>query len=115
MSEVWEPRHKLIIRKQDRMDYIIDGVCRFYDIPITELVKRKATSVATYKHKRIAVKLLRDVADCSFKDIQYNFDRGNEQGVWQIYQRITEDLESGYSSNKELKKEYAEILKFLGL
>ena len=103
------------MRKKDRIDYVLNGVCAYYGITLDELTSTRARSVKKYRQKRITIKILRDIADCSFKDIRYCFKHGDESNTWQIHQHISEDLDSDSSFNRELKKEYADILKFLGL
>lgn len=109
MSEV-----KVIMRKQDRIDYILNGLCQYYDITKEELLRRARTD-KRYKRKRIAVKILRDIADCSFKDIKYAFNNTSENTIWFIHHYISEDLESNLSVNMAIKKEYADVLKSMGL
>lgn len=109
MSEI-----KVIMRKQDRIDYILNGLCKYYDITKEELLRRARTD-KRYKRKRIAIKILRDIADCSFKDIKYAFHNTAENNIWIIHRNISEDLESNLSVNMAIKKEYAEVLNFLGL
>lgn len=69
---------RIIIRKEDRINFIVDGVCKFYDVPKEELLQKKARSSQLYRAKRMVIKLLRDIADCSFKDIRYAFEYGDE-------------------------------------
>jgi len=109
MSEV-----KVIIRKKDRIDYILNGICWYYKITMDEFMRRARTELR-YKRKRFAVKILRDVADCSLKDIRFAFNNKSDAAIWYIYTAITEDLDSNPDCNKSLKREYAEILTSLGL
>jgi chromosomal replication initiation ATPase DnaA len=105
---------RVIMRKQDRIDYVVDGICEYYGIDSNEFLRRARTD-RRYKRKRIAIKILRDIADCSFKDIKYAFDNKSEANIWYIYDGITEDLNSGNGCKMEVKKEYADIVKFLGV
>lgn len=106
---------RVIIYKKDRINYIIEGVCHFYNLPKEEVLKKKARSPELYTAKRMLIKLLRDVADCSFKDIRYAFTYGDEANGWMIYSKLSEDLDAGGTINKEIKQEYADLLKSMEL
>ena len=101
---------QVIIRKKDRIDYIIDGLCRYYDVTKDELT-RKTGHGEKCMRKRYAIKILRDDADCSLKDIVYAYNNKDEANIWFIYQRITEDM----SYDKAVNAEYHNILNFLGI
>jgi hypothetical protein len=105
----------LIFRREDRIEYVLSGLCRYWNVSREELVSKRARTDNRYKMKRITIKILRDIADCSFKDIRFVFAHGDEANTWQIHNRVSEDLESGFSTNKELKAEYKDILNYLGL
>jgi chromosomal replication initiation ATPase DnaA len=98
-----------------RRDYVLDGVCRYYNIPKEELIFPRARTADRYHRKRITIKILRDKAELSLKDIKNAFKHGDEANTYQIYQRISDDLSAGFSINTELKNEYADLLKFLGI
>lgn len=107
-------RPKLIFRRQDRIDYVMNGVCGYYGIPREELLK-KARSKVRMKRKSIVVKILRDAADCTLKDIMCAFNCSSQEGIWQIHSNITEDLEDRSTATKEIREEYKNVVKYLGL
>ena len=104
----------VLIRKKDRIDYILNGLCRYYDITMEELLRRARTD-RRYKRKRIAIKILRDIADCSLKDIKYAFNNKSEAAIWQTYTIFTEEIDPNTYGSESLKKEYADVLKYLRL
>ena len=104
---------RVIMKKQDRIDYILNGLCDYYSIPMDRLVC-DARSTERSKRKRIAVKILRDVADCSLKDIQYIYGHTDESCIFQIYQKVQDDLDPRYG-NKEVREEYKNVLQYLGI
>jgi len=106
-------QRKIVIKREDRIKYILQGVCDFYNITQEELVSY--TRTGKFNRKKIAIKLLYDVADITYKDIMKAFDRTSWVAVWQAYQNITEDLDESSYGNKELKKEYKELLSYLNL
>ena len=108
------PKPKLIFRRQDRINYVMDGVCDYYNITKEELL-RKERSKVRMKRKSIVVKILRDDADCQLKDIMFAFNCRSEVGIWQIHENITEDLEDRSPATKEIREEYKNVLKYLGL
>jgi chromosomal replication initiation ATPase DnaA len=101
---------RIIIRKQDCIDYILTGVCNFYQINKQELLARARSPYKT-KRKLFTVKILRDVADLQFKDIMYALDVTSQAGIWLNYSSITDDL----SCDKLLKAEYNDLLKYLNV
>jgi len=105
---------KVVILKKDRIEYILSGVETHYGIDRTELLK-KARTPERYKRKSFVVKILRDIADCSFKDIKHLYNNKSEETIWTIHQRVTEKLESRYDCDVLLRKEYNNVLKSMGL
>jgi chromosomal replication initiation ATPase DnaA len=109
-----EEKIKLVFRRQDRIDYVMDGICNFYDITRAELL-RKARSKERLKRKSITVKILRDAADCTLKDIMCAFNCSSQEGIWQIHSNITDDLEDRSFATKEIREEYNNVVIYLGL
>ncbi len=101
---------KVIIRKPDRIEYILSGIESYYDIDRTELLKKGRTP-ERYKRKSFAVKILRDIADCSFKDIKNIYGNSSENSAWVIHQKISDDI----VFNNSVRKEYNNILTSMGL
>lgn len=104
---------RIIIRKQDRIDYILDGVSEYFDIPRQELIKRYRNPTK-YNRKRIAIKLLIDVADCKIADIKDVMGATSDTAISYTLCGIREDLSSS-CNNLDLKKEYKDVFKFLKL
>jgi chromosomal replication initiation ATPase DnaA len=104
----------VLIRKKDRIDYILTGICRYYDTSMDDLMRRARTE-KRFKRKRFAVKILRDIADCSLKDIMFAFNNKSEAAIWFIYDNITRDLDPYSVGDKRLKKEYLNLLEYLRL
>jgi len=93
---------RIIIRRKDRVEFILSGICDYYNIDKDDLLRSRSKGVRC-KRKAISVKLLRDVADISLKEIGYLFHCKDTGGVWRIYQEVQED------------REYNNIIKHLGL
>jgi chromosomal replication initiation ATPase DnaA len=101
---------RVLIRKQDRIDYIIDGLCRYYDVTKEDLIRKRGHGQACMR-KRYAVKILRDIADLSLKDIKNIYNNKDEATIFFIYQRITEDM----AYDKSMQHGYKDVLNFLGI
>jgi chromosomal replication initiation ATPase DnaA len=109
-----QPRPTLIIKREDRVNYVIDCVCDYYKIMKEDLIKRHR-SPAKANRKKMAVKVLRDVADITFEEVGMALGNVSQDGVWTIYKNITEDLQENSFGNKELKKDYKALIKHIGL
>jgi chromosomal replication initiation ATPase DnaA len=105
---------RVIMKRQDRIDYVLNGMCRYYNIRMETLLHPARTRVRD-KRKRIAIKLLRDIADVSFKEIKYAFGCNSEGGIYQIYSNISDDLSTDVSVTRHIRKEYDNIIEFLGV
>jgi chromosomal replication initiation ATPase DnaA len=103
---------KVVINKEDRINYILDGVAEFYNISKEE-VGRRARNPDKRKRKAIAIKLLIDVADCRLEDVCNAFGRTSKQAVSFIYTNFNDDIQS--YKGKDLKREYEEVKKHLGI
>jgi chromosomal replication initiation ATPase DnaA len=103
---------KVLLRKQDRIDYVLNGVCDYYSVPISDIM-RDAKTTERAKRKRIAIKILRDIADCTLKDMKFLWNHTNESTIFQQYRNIEDELNSGRDFNREIKQEYKEILQYL--
>jgi len=100
----------VIINKNDRIYYIVSGICRYYGITKEELGNRYRIP-AKVKRKRITIKLLHDFADCRYGDIGMALGGKSGSGIWQSLDIINDDLDT----DKELKKEYLAIKDYLKL
>ena len=103
----------IIIWKKDRANYIIDGVCKYYSISRDELFNRHK-NIIRRNRKRIAIKLLKDVANLSFIEIG-NAVNCTADPLYDHYREINEDLSPDSYGEKELKREYIDILQYLNL
>jgi len=104
----------VVIRRQDRIDYVINGICDYYKIQREDL-QRRARTPRKVKRKQVTVKMLRDVADISFKEIKNALNNQSESQIWQIYTNITEDIETKCDATKAIREEYQNVLKHLNL
>ncbi len=102
----------VIIKKQDRINYVLDSICEYYEITREALIARHKNTVLS-RRKKLALKLLRDMADITYAEAgeALGFSSGND--LWGTYKEITESLNESSYGNKELKKEYKELLKHL--
>jgi chromosomal replication initiation ATPase DnaA len=98
----------VILKKQDRISYLLKGICEYYDISLDEL-QRRARKPEKTKRKRLAVKLLYDIGDCRYGDITIALGGTSGAAMWALLDRVNDDL--GY--DKELLEEYNDILKYL--
>ena len=105
---------KVVIHRQDRIDYILSGVAEFYDIDRDELIRYRRNPDKS-KRKKFAIKLLYDVADISLKNIAECMGGSSTSAVAQTYYRISDDVSPEYAGNSNLKKEYQQLLKYLRL
>lgn len=102
----------VVIKRQDRIDYVINGVCDYYNIAKDDLMTISSTQ---FNRRRMTIKILRDIADVPFKDICASFARNSIPATSRIYAEVSDDLNPYCYGNKELKAEYKDILKHLGL
>lgn len=109
-----EMKPKLVFRRQDRIDYVMNGVSDYYKISREELT-RPTRAGARLKRKRIAVKILRDIADISYKEITYSFNQTSLPCIWRMLMDMTEDLNDHTSATKEIREEYKNVVNYLGL
>lgn len=98
---------KVILLRKDRMNYVLKGISDHYNTTPEEVLKhaRKPNEVL---RKRIAIKLLKDVADCTYKDISI-LNGDNEGNLNRHYVTIREDMEY----DTKIKTTYNLILKNL--
>jgi chromosomal replication initiation ATPase DnaA len=103
---------KVIIRKQDRIDFIFSGVCDYYKVPKDDF-RRHFRNPTKVIRKKILMTVLYDVADCSYKDISNALGLSSKSipGLCRHVQTLREDM----SFDKGLKAEYTNVLKHLGL
>jgi hypothetical protein len=107
---------RVVIRKIDRIDYILSGLCEYWDITLDELFHYARTPFKVNR-KRIAMLLLYDVADCSFKDVvsAMNYSSTNVGTIYNHLVHIRAAIDPDTNGNTELKIEYSRILKHLNL
>ena len=106
---------RIILKKEDRMNYVIDSMCDFYGISEERLFKRYRDAKYSNR-KKMTIKLLRDIADISFLDIAERLgSRNSADSARFSYDTLSSDLQESSYGNKELKQEYKNILKYLGV
>lgn len=106
---------KVIIRKQDRINYILNGICSYYGFPSQdEFVSKYMRSPQKFNAKRIAMLMLYDIADCSLKDINFALNRSHRTALTNIWGHI-QNLKQDMEFDRQLKTEYNKILNFLNL
>lgn len=104
---------KVVIWKKDRINYVVNGICRYYKITPEQLFKKYKNPIKT-RRKRIALMLLKDVADISIPEIAEAMSV-TPQPLYYQYKAVVEDISPTTYGNKELKREYLEILDYLKL
>lgn len=104
---------KVVIWKQDRINYIVNGVCEYYKITPQQLFKIRKRPEYNWR-KRIAIKLLKDVADISIQEISKVF-KVNHPAIYEHYNIISEEVMPSFYGNKEIRREYLNVLEYLGL
>jgi hypothetical protein len=98
---------KVIIKRQDRIDYVIKEACKFYGVSTEEMFMRTKNPLRAQR-KAIVVKLVRDIADVSFYEVACAC-RCSEGRVAHTYANITED----YHANVKIKELYDKIVRRL--
>lgn len=101
-----------IIKRQDRMDYIIAGACNFFKIKPSDL--RKYCYTKKTVPKKLTIKLLHDIGDIPIRDIA-SFIGLSQVATYSHYTTVTQDLNDCYYGNTELKRTYKELLERLDL
>ena len=107
---------KVVIRKQDRIDYILKGIAGYYDTTVEDIKSRRKNRYMVDR-KRIAIVILYDIADCSLKDVSYalGYSQGGDVNVFVHLKNTREDLSSPTQAGRKFKKEYDNVLKYLNL
>jgi len=107
---------KVIIRKQDRIDYILGGVADYYSTTVRDIRSRRKNKYMLNR-KRLAIVLLYDVADCSLKDITYSMGYCPDSlcVVFNHLKETREDMASPTEYGKKLKTEFNNLLNHLNL
>ena len=101
---------KVVIKRQDRIDYILTGICDYYKITLDELSQRSRS-----KRKNIAIKILRDYGDIPLVDIARSVDQTSLPNLSRSLIRINHALSPDSYGNTDLKRNYEAVLKHLGL
>ena len=103
---------RIILKRQDRVDYVLSKTCDFFKVS-PEILGAQYRNKKLYDRKRIAVKLLRDIADVTFEHIYLTFNSTGPTAFWICYNTINEDLASPKGMNEELKETYQKALNYL--
>jgi hypothetical protein len=109
----------VLIRKEHRINYVLNGMCEYYGITLDELrlAPQHGPVQKWTNRRRIAMKILYQIADCSLKDIPSPL--GYSQNLmYNIGNHITilnEEMSNDTQAGKALLMEYNNILKHLNL
>jgi chromosomal replication initiation ATPase DnaA len=105
----------VLIRKQDRIDYILKGVCDFYGVSLDTLNK-PTRSTKKVIPRYMAMHLLYDIADCTLKDVTYALGyRNSVSSVSMHLQEIRDAIDPKSYGDMTIKAEYRELLRYLKL
>ena len=91
---------KVLFKRWDRVEYVLKGAEEHYGMTIAEIFaseKRRNSPM-----KQIIVKLLRDLADVSFKEIAIAVGKNNANHAFLMYETANEN----YDTLKEFKATY---------
>jgi len=103
---------RVLILKKDRIAYVIDRLCAVMGIDKANIYDLSPPYDKTlYNARALAIKILRDIADCTVKDIQYEFGYKSDRNVYEIYYNISTDLDFNGVVNRGLKMTYNKIVK----
>ena len=107
---------RVIIRKKDRGEYIVNGLCGFWGITSNRLKRPSRNNPRHRDQKYIAIHILWEIADFKLKDIAdiMGYAPNTAQTIGTIRQQIADRL-SKINGDSELQKEYSQILKHLNL
>ena len=95
-------------------DYIVTGVCDFYNISRDELrIKNRAKEIV--RKRRMAIKLLNKYTKKSTTYIALNLGFKNHATVIHHLKSINDELSDNYYGYSDTKAEYRELVKFLRL
>jgi chromosomal replication initiation ATPase DnaA len=94
----------VILKMDDRINYVIQKTCEYFEVSRGFLLKQHRNEELITR-KRLTIKLLRDVADCNFKNIGFAIGNGLNHCLTN-YTIITEQM----YSDKKIKKMYDEIV-----
>lgn len=103
---------RVIIKKQDRLDYIMDNSALFFNITRDQLKARVKAEEGRHR-KKMVMKILSEIADCSHWDISEAFGGNSQSAVWHNISTLNEDMDTEYG--KEIKKTYNNLLSYLNL
>jgi chromosomal replication initiation ATPase DnaA len=103
----------VVIRKKDRIEYILSGICDYYDMRRSDFIKY-VRRPERFNRKRIAMQILYDIADCSLKDVRTAMGYSPSTDVSNVQRQIV-NLREDLLYNKSLNKEYKNVLNHLKL
>lgn len=101
----------VVIRKHDRIAYILSGVCKFYDISLPEL--RRTYLKKHLLKRRMAMKLLYDIADLRLKEIAAPL--GYQPTFLYNINVHVNTLNDEIRHDKDVRKEYEALLEHMNL
>jgi hypothetical protein len=107
---------KVIIRKADRGNYILDGLCDFWGFPRNRFRIPAHNNPRLKDQKGIAIYILYYIADFRLKDIcdVMGYAEKTQHTLYTQRDEMADKL-SKYTGDKKIKEEYQQILKHLQL
>jgi len=110
---------RVIIRKQDRINYIVTGACDYWGITREELCKPiPPHNFKKGVRKKMVMHLLYYVADCSLKDVASALGYKSSTSLNYISnakQTVNDCMKPRTFIEKDILAEYKQILKHLQL
>ncbi len=108
---------KVLIRRKDRIDYVINGLCSYWGVEPSEFRRNCGKSKERKLRKQIAIFILYEIADLGYKDIcgALGYKDGNVHTLWEWKREITDTLYGDAYINRKIRQEYFKILNYLNL
>lgn len=112
MDKPNKPFNYHLLPLKDRVEYIVDGVCRFYDIEREDLKKRSTVMI---KRRHYAARLLRDYTPLNQMEIATILGYKNHSNVNINLQRMDEKMSSEPWGDSRMRAVYDSLIEFLAL
>ena len=107
---------RVIIRKKDRGEYILNGLCDFWGVDMAYIQRPAHHNPRKRNQKYMAIYMLYNIADFPLKDIAdvMGYAHSSLHTMGERRDEIADKL-SGINGDKDLINEYNQILKHLQL
>lgn len=99
---------------EEKVNFIMDGVCSFFDITREDLIKKANIRYLTMR-KKYVIKLLYDYAKIDYGDIAELLDFANHSSVGTHYNDICNLTDNTPFADDRIRGKYESILTYLGL